>query len=107
MALHPKMTTGGAMLQTISTEKAPKAIGPYSQAIVANGFVFCAGQIPLDPATGQVIAGDVKAQTERVLSNLAGVLAAAGAGWGDVVKTTIFLADLGHFQVVNEVYAST
>jgi len=93
-------------MKTIKTDKAPTAIGPYSQAIVANGFVFCAGQIPIDPATGQLIDGDVRAQTERVLANLAAVLSAAGAGWKDVVKTTVFLADLGHFPVVNEVYAA-
>ena len=91
-------------VKSIKTDKAPTAIGPYSQAIVANGFVFCAGQIPIDPVTGQVITGDVRAQTERVLDNLAGVLAAAGATWADVVKTTVFLQDFNDFAVVNEIY---
>jgi 2-iminobutanoate/2-iminopropanoate deaminase len=91
-------------MKTIKTDNAPTAIGPYSQAIVANGFVFCAGQIPIDPATGQLIAGDIKAQTERVLDNLTAVLAAAGATWADVVKTTVFLQDFKDFAVVNETY---
>ena len=91
-------------MKTIKTDKAPTAIGPYSQAIVANGFVFCAGQIPIDPANGQIITGDVKAQTERVLANLEAVLSAAGATWSDVVKTTVFLQDFNDFAVVNEIY---
>lgn len=92
-------------LKQVKTDKAPSAIGPYSQGIVANGFLFTAGQIPLDPKTGQVIAGDVKAQTERVLMNLSEVLAAAGATWRDVVKTTVFLHDLNDFPAVNDTYA--
>lgn len=92
-------------LKPVSTEKAPAAIGPYSQGIVASGFLFTAGQIALDPATGQVITGDVRAQTERVLQNLAEVLAAAGASWRHVVKTTVFLHDMNDFPAVNEVYA--
>jgi 2-iminobutanoate/2-iminopropanoate deaminase len=92
-------------LKTIKTDSAPAAIGPYSQAIVANGFLFTAGQIALDPATGQVIAGDVKAQTERVLMNLAAVLAAGGCSWRHVVKTTVFLHDMNDFPAVNETYA--
>ena len=88
----------------ISTEKAPKAIGPYSQAVVAGDFVFTSGQIPLDPATQQMIAGDVRAQAERVMENLGAVLAAAGTGFEKVVKATIFLADLNDFATVNEVY---
>jgi 2-iminobutanoate/2-iminopropanoate deaminase len=91
-------------MKTISTDKAPKAIGPYSQAIVANGFVFCAGQIPLDPVSGQLITGDIKAQTERVLANLEAVLTAAGASWSSVVKTTVFLQNFDDFAVVNEIY---
>jgi 2-iminobutanoate/2-iminopropanoate deaminase len=91
-------------LKTVLTDQAPKAIGPYSQAIVANGFLFTAGQIALDPATGQVIAGDVKAQTERVLANLSAVLGAAGASWRHVVKTTVFLQDMNDFPAVNETY---
>jgi 2-iminobutanoate/2-iminopropanoate deaminase len=93
-------------LRAVQTEAAPKAIGPYSQAVIAQGFVFCSGQIALDPATGAVIEGDVRAQTERVMKNLAAVLAAAGAGFDRVVKTTIFLKDLGDFAAVNEVYGA-
>lgn len=92
-------------LETIHTTDAPAAIGPYSQAVIANGFLFTAGQIALDPGTMQVVDGDVVAQAERVLTNLAAVLAAAGASWDSVVKTTIFLADMGDFAAVNEVYA--
>ena len=91
-------------LKTVATDQAPQAIGPYSQAIVASGFVFTAGQIAIDPATGQVVAGDVKAQTERVLANLAAVLAAAGCSWRHVVKTTVYLQDMNDFPAVNEVY---
>lgn len=91
-------------MKHVSTDKAPAAIGPYSQAIIANGFLFTAGQIALDPATGQLVAGDVTAQTERVMTNLDAVLAAAGASWGDVVKTTVYLQDLSHFPTVNEIY---
>jgi 2-iminobutanoate/2-iminopropanoate deaminase len=90
--------------KTITTDKAPAAIGPYSQGIVANGFLFTAGQIALDPATGQVVAGDVTAQTARVLTNLASVLGAAGCSWRDVVKTTVFLSDMNDFPAVNEMY---
>lgn len=88
----------------ISTTDAPAAIGPYSQAIVAGGLVFCSGQIPLDPGTGQMIEGDVRAQTERVMENLEAVLAAAGSSFADAVKATIFLTDLADFATVNEVY---
>ncbi len=90
--------------QVVSTEKAPKAIGPYSQAMVAGDLVFTSGQIPLDPNTQQMVPGDVRAQTERVMDNLAAVLAAAGASFASVVKATIFLADLNDFTAVNEVY---
>jgi 2-iminobutanoate/2-iminopropanoate deaminase len=89
----------------ITTERAPAAIGPYSQAIAAGGFVFCSGQIPLDPASGELVRGDVRRQTERVLENLEAVLVAAGSDFEKVVKTTIFLVDLADFAVVNEVYA--
>ena len=89
----------------IATPNAPKAIGPYSQGIVANGLLFTAGQIALDPATGTVVEGDVTAQTIRVLANLEAILSAAGAGWDDVVKTTVFLQDMGDFAKMNEVYA--
>jgi len=93
-------------LKIVKTDKAPTAIGPYSQGIVANGFLFTAGQIAIDPATGQVIEGDVKAQTNRVLQNLTEVLAASGASWRHVVKTTVYLHDMNDFPTVNEVYAS-
>jgi 2-iminobutanoate/2-iminopropanoate deaminase len=92
-------------IQTIQTDKAPAAIGPYSQATVANGFLFTAGQIALDPASTQVIEGDVVAQTEQVFRNLGAVLASAGASWTDVVKTTVFLMDMRDFPRMNEVYA--
>lgn len=92
--------------RVISTERAPKAIGPYSQAVVANGFLFTAGQIPLDPTTGTMVGdGDVRLETERVMQNLAAVLEGGGVGFDAVVKTTIFLVDLADFAVVNEVYA--
>lgn len=91
--------------RTVHTDQAPAAIGPYSQAVIANGFLFTAGQIALDPASMQVVAGDVVAQTEQVMTNLRAVLSAAGADWSHVVKTTIFLADMADFQRVNEVYA--
>jgi len=88
----------------LHTDKAPSAIGPYSQGIIANGFLFTAGQIAIDPATNQVIADDVAKQTERVMANLAAILAAAGANWSHVVKTTVYLHDMSDFPVVNEVY---
>jgi 2-iminobutanoate/2-iminopropanoate deaminase len=92
-------------LKAVKTDKAPGAIGPYSQGIVASGFLFTAGQIALDPVSGQVVDGDVRAQTEQVLSNLAEVLAAAGCSWRHVVKTTVFLHDMNDFPAVNETYA--
>ena len=91
-------------MKPISTDKAPAAIGPYSQGIHVHGFLFTAGQIALDPATGQIVEGGITAQTQRVLANLTAVLAAGGASWADVVKTTVFLADLADFPVVNELY---
>ena len=93
------------MRERIQTENAPAAIGPYSQATIANGFLFTAGQIALDPSTGQVIQGDVVAQAERVMQNLDAVLTAAGTSWSSVVKTTVFLHDMADFPRVNEVYA--
>jgi len=90
--------------QIISTALAPKAIGTYSQAVRAGDTVYISGQIPLDPATGQMIEGDIAAQTERVMKNLGAVLEAAGLTFGDVVKTTIFLADMADFAAVNGVY---
>lgn len=92
-------------METIATPDAPKAIGPYSQGIVAHGFLFTAGQIPLDPATMEVVTGGVAEQTERVMQNLQQVLAAAGLGFGHVVKTTVFLQDMADFAAMNEVYA--
>lgn len=89
----------------IQTDSAPAAIGPYSQAVTANGFLFTAGQIALDPESGQIVAGDVVAQAERVLANLKAILDAAGAAWSDVVKTTVYLHDMNDFPRVNEVYA--
>jgi 2-iminobutanoate/2-iminopropanoate deaminase len=90
--------------QIVETEGAPRAIGPYSQAIRAGGFVFCSGQIPLDPLTGEFVAGGVAEQTEQVLRNLSAVLEAAGTGLERVVKTTVFLADMNDFAAMNEVY---
>ncbi|HOY66962.1 MAG TPA: RidA family protein [Candidatus Ozemobacteraceae bacterium] len=91
--------------QVVSTEKAPAAIGPYSQAIKAGGFVFTSGQIPIVPASGKIEATEIAGQTEQVMKNLEAVLAAAGTGFAKVVKTTIFLVDLAHFATVNEIYA--
>ena len=88
----------------VATESAPKAIGPYSQAVAFNGIVYCSGQIPLDPVTGQIVEGDVAVQTERVLENLKAVLEAAGSSLEKVLKTTVFLNDMGEFTKMNEVY---
>jgi 2-iminobutanoate/2-iminopropanoate deaminase len=92
------------MRHVVSTPNAPKAIGPYSQAIKANGLVFVSGQVAIDPATQQVIAGDVSVQTERVLQNLSAILMAAGSGLELVVKSTVFLKNMGDFAAMNEVY---
>lgn len=92
------------MIETVATDRGPKAIGPYSQAVRANGFVFLSGQIALDPKTQQVVEGDVATQTERVLENLKGVVEAAGASLQSVVKTTVFLTDMNDFAAMNEVY---
>ncbi len=91
-------------MDQVKTEKAPAAIGPYSQAVIANGFLFSAGQIALDPATGQMVDGGVAGQTERVMENLQAVLASAGLSWTDVVKTTVYLHDMADFPTVNEIY---
>jgi 2-iminobutanoate/2-iminopropanoate deaminase len=93
------------MNEVVATENAPAAIGPYSQAIKANGMVFCSGQIPIDPATGQFVSDDVAGQTEQVFKNLEAVLKAAGSGLEKVVKTTVFLADMNDFAAMNDVYA--
>ena len=93
------------MKKVISTDQAPKAIGPYSQAVLSKGFAFLSGQIAIDPGTGQLVEGDVVAQTERVLENLKAVLTACGSSLERVVKTTVFLKDLGEFTRMNEVYA--
>jgi 2-iminobutanoate/2-iminopropanoate deaminase len=95
----------GTKRTVISTELAPKAIGPYSQAIRVNGFVFCAGQTPIDPAVGKLIEGDVPAQTRRVLENIRAILDAAGTSLAKVVKTTVFLTNMANFKAMNEVYA--
>jgi len=93
-------------LEILHSDKAPAAIGPYSQAVKCGGMLFCSGQIPLDPATGEMVSGDVTVQAERVMNNIAAVLTAAGAGFDDVIKTTIFLVDMADFAAVNVVYGN-
>ena len=92
------------MKKIISTESAPKAIGPYSQAVEANGFLYISGQIPIDPAIGKVIEGGIKEQTEQVMKNIGAILEAAGYTYADVVKSTCLLSDMDHFAAMNEVY---
>ena len=92
------------MRDVITTDQGPKAIGPYSQGIRANGFIFLSGQIPLDPATQQIVEGDIQAQTERVLKNIQGILAASGTSLEKVVKTTVFIKNMAEFAAMNEVY---
>jgi 2-iminobutanoate/2-iminopropanoate deaminase len=92
--------------RVIQTDKAPKAIGPYSQAVQAGSFVFISGQIPLDPATGELVDGDIRQQTRQVMENIKQILESQRLGFADVVKTTIFLKDMGAFSQVNEVYGS-
>ncbi|MCS7175770.1 RidA family protein [Pseudothermotoga sp.] len=92
-------------MRIVQTDAAPKAIGPYSQAIEANGFVFVSGQIPLDPQTGQLVDGDIKKQTKRVFENIKAILAAAGCQLSDVVKVTVFTKDISNFSAINEVYS--
>jgi 2-iminobutanoate/2-iminopropanoate deaminase len=92
------------MKKTVLTDKAPKAIGPYSQAVLWNGVAFLSGQIPIDPATNQLVEGDIAAQTERVMLNLKALLEASGASLDSVVKTTVFLKDMADFPKMNEVY---
>jgi len=92
-------------VKIIQTDAAPKAIGPYSQAVKANGFVFVSGQIPLDPETGQLVDGDIKNQTRRVFENIKAILAAAGCDLSNVVKVTVFTDDISNFSAINEVYS--
>ena len=92
-------------LASVHTDDAPGAIGPYSQAVRVDGWVFCSGQIPMDPDSGELVSGDIQAQTNQVLKNLSAVLAAAGASLSRVVKTTVFLSDMSQFGGMNEVYA--
>jgi 2-iminobutanoate/2-iminopropanoate deaminase len=94
------------MRDAVRTSAAPAAIGPYSQAVKAGGFVFVSGQIPIDPATGQMLQGDIAAQTHRVIANLREILAAAGSSLDNVVRSTVFLADMGDFAAMNEVYGT-
>jgi 2-iminobutanoate/2-iminopropanoate deaminase len=91
--------------QAVSTDSAPKAIGPYSQAIRAGSLIFVSGQVPIDPASGQIVEGDIAAQTHRVFCNISEILKAGGASLDDVVRTTVFLADMNDFAAMNEVYA--
>jgi 2-iminobutanoate/2-iminopropanoate deaminase len=93
-------------LKILSTENAPAAIGPYSQAVTCGNMLFCSGQIPLDPVSGEMVTGDIGAQAERVMNNISAVLSAAGIGFDDVVKTTIYLVDMADFAAVNEVYGA-
>ena len=94
------------MKEAVSSPEAPKAIGPYSQAVRAGQLLFVSGQVPLDPATGQIVAGDIETQTRRVFDNLAAVLKAGGRSFADVVRTTVFLADMNDFTAVNDVYGT-
>ena len=93
------------MKEAVTTDLGPKAIGPYSQAVRANGFVFVSGQIALDPRTQELVSGEITAQTERVLENVKGILQAAGSSLDKVVRTTVFLTDMGEFESMNQVYA--
>lgn len=97
---------GPARMKVVSTEKAPQAVGPYSQAIIANGFLFCSGQIAIDPATGTINQGSTAEQTTQVLKNISAVLESQGASLADVVKTTVYLKSMDDFQEMNNVYAS-
>jgi 2-iminobutanoate/2-iminopropanoate deaminase len=103
--LDIKIQAVSTVKQIIQTDRAPQAIGPYSQAIKARGVVYASGQIPIDPATGQFVSGGITEQTEQVMKNVAAVLEAAGSGLDRIVKTTVFLADMGEFAAMNEVYA--
>ena len=92
-------------MKSVKSDNAPAAIGPYSQGVIAGGFLFSAGQIPLDPSSGQIVEGGITTQTEQVMKNLSAVLDAAGLGWNSVVKTTVYLHDMADFPTVNEIYA--
>lgn len=105
VAISGCASTGAGPLREIATDGAPRAAGPYAQGIVANGFLYTAGQIPRDPATSAMVTGDIAAQTDRVLDNLEAVLKAAGCSFNDVVKASVFLADLNDFAAMNEVFA--
>lgn len=94
-----------SQIRAVQTDRAPEAIGPYSQAVVSDGWIYVSGQIALDPATGELVEGDVAIQTRRVLENLSAILEAAGGSLDTVVKTTVFLSDMGDFGAMNEVYA--
>ena len=94
-------------MKTIHTDAAPKAIGPYSQAVVAGGFVFCSGQVPIDPATGELVTGGIREQTQRVFQNLKAVLEAAGADFSKVASANVYLTSLSDFKELNDVYAAT
>jgi len=102
--LDIKIEAVSTVKQIIETDRAPQAIGPYSQAVKARGFVYASGQIPIDPVTGQFVAGGITEQTEQVMKNVAAVLEAAGSGLDRIVKTTVFLADMQEFAAMNEVY---
>ncbi len=104
MARRDARTDPSAGRRIVKTDQAPAAIGPYSQAVIANGLIFAAGQVALDPRTGQLVPGDIRIQTKRVMDNLAAVLAAAGSSMDRVVKTTVFLRDLNDFGPMNEIY---
>ena len=106
MTLCNVAVTIGHMKKIVSTNEAPGAIGPYSQAVRIGSLLFCSGQIPLDPKSGQIVPGDIATQTRRVLDNIAALLRAEGLNFDNVVKTTIFLTNLGDFQTVNEIYGS-
>ena len=104
MTRHDERADSFAGKRVVRTDQAPAAIGPYSQAVIANGWIFAAGQVALDPRTGQLVPGDVRIQTKRVMENIKAVLAAAGSSMDKVVKTTVFLRDLNDFGPMNEIY---
>ena len=103
--MKPESLSDLAVRETIATDRAPRAIGPYSQAVRAGNLIFASGQIPIDPATGEFVSGEIAEQTEQVLRNISAVFEAAGASLSQVVKTTVFLADMDDFTAMNEIYA--